>query len=174
MRAMTTPITPSLTCVPDGVSRAMLRCWGGSAAPSTRPSGLQMRRALGNSQLGNGWMMNDHNYMLKICSELFTLPCTTEYQFCAFSLSLSLIHMFQHTSVPRRPCYQFLCFQALHLLSHLTSLHCLPSYRQSGGGVKPNKQKYSYQRPAFLKLATEDEIQVFVTFLQLYLLYFSM
>jgi len=32
--------------------------------------------------------------------------------------------------------------------------------RQSGGGVKPNKQKYSYQRPAFLKLATEDEIQV--------------
>ena len=33
-------------------------------------------------------------------------------------------------------------------------------FRQSGGGVKPNKQKYSYQRPAFLKLATEDEIQV--------------
>jgi len=33
--------------------------------------------------------------------------------------------------------------------------------RQTGGtGVKPNKQKYSYQRPAFLKLATEDEIQV--------------
>ena len=33
-------------------------------------------------------------------------------------------------------------------------------FRQSGVGVKPNKQKYSYQRPAFLKLATEDEIQV--------------
>ena len=32
--------------------------------------------------------------------------------------------------------------------------------RQTGVGVKPNKQKYSYQRPAFLKLATEDEIQV--------------
>jgi len=33
--------------------------------------------------------------------------------------------------------------------------------RQTGGtGVKPNKQKYSYQRPAFLKLVTEDEIQV--------------
>jgi len=26
--------------------------------------------------------------------------------------------------------------------------------------TKPNKQKYSYQRPSFLKLATEDEIQV--------------
>ena len=34
-------------------------------------------------------------------------------------------------------------------------------FRQTGGtGVKPNKQKYSYQRPAFLKLVTEDEIQV--------------
>ena len=32
--------------------------------------------------------------------------------------------------------------------------------RQTGGGVKPNKQKYSHQRPPFLKLATEDEIQV--------------
>ena len=36
--------------------------------------------------------------------------------------------------------------------------------RQTGGGVKPNKQKYSYQRPAFLKLATEDEIQVILFF----------
>lgn len=25
---------------------------------------------------------------------------------------------------------------------------------------RPTKQKYGYQRPAFLKLATEDEIQV--------------
>ena len=40
-----------------------------------------------------------------------------------------------------------------------TIYHLIVS-RQTGGGVKPNKQKYSYQRPAFLKLATEDEIQV--------------
>jgi len=32
--------------------------------------------------------------------------------------------------------------------------------RQNSANWKPNKQKYSYQRPAFLKLATEDEIQV--------------
>ena len=62
--------------------------------------------------------------------------------------------------------------------SHLLCLNLL-IFRQSGGGVKPNKQKYSYQRPAFLKLATEDEIQVifndlcprwnFVIFLHVYL-----
>jgi len=32
--------------------------------------------------------------------------------------------------------------------------------RHSSPGTKPSKQKYSYQRPAFLKLSTEDEIQV--------------
>ena len=32
--------------------------------------------------------------------------------------------------------------------------------RQSSPLARPTKQKYAYQRPAFLKLATEDEIQV--------------
>ena len=43
--------------------------------------------------------------------------------------------------------------------------------RQTGGGVKPNKQKYSYQRPAFLKLATEDEIQVIFFYKNIILFY---
>ena len=51
-----------------------------------------------------------------------------------------------------------------------TIFHLILS-RQTGGGVKPNKQKYSYQRPAFLKLATEDEIQVIFSIKNIILFY---